>query len=270
MFATARRSCSMSTASLAKVAAAARAAPKAAAAAPKAAKAVAAEAAKPKRPARRFPLKKALLQEQYTSTILKAPAVLLVRAAGPLAENEWQTLRDDLRPHGLAVTSVSTGVFSVAAKQYSPAARQFARNLDGQNLVIYRSNKLVKENRKKAALTMTPEELEAVKPRKGSKRLPQFVEPALVQSLLDRLARAKKLQITGAVLDGNFYQLDGLQNYATLPTMDQLRGQLVGLLSAPASRLTGLLSQSQQSLVMLLGQRVKDMEAAARGDAPSA
>ncbi|KNE59987.1 hypothetical protein AMAG_05430 [Allomyces macrogynus ATCC 38327] len=136
MFATARRSLSTSTASLAKVATAT------APTAPKAAKAVAAEAAKPKRPARRFPLKKALLQEQYTSTILKAPAVLL---------------------------------------------------------------------------------------------------------------------------------LDGLQNYATLPTMDQLRGQLVGLLSAPASRLTGILSQNQQSLVMLLGQRVKDMEgAAAGGDAPLA
>ncbi|KAF8600634.1 hypothetical protein BDV93DRAFT_415152, partial [Ceratobasidium sp. AG-I] len=53
------------------------------------------------------------------------------------------------------------------------------------------------------------------------------------------------LKVIGAYVDGRVLQPAGIQNLSTLPTLDTLRAQIVGLLSAPAAQLAGVLDQAR-------------------------
>ncbi|CAE6428832.1 unnamed protein product [Rhizoctonia solani] len=54
-----------------------------------------------------------------------------------------------------------------------------------------------------------------------------------------------KLHIIGAYAEGQVFQFAAIQNLSTLPTLDTLRAQLIGLLSAPAAQLAGVLDQAR-------------------------
>jgi large subunit ribosomal protein L10 len=49
-----------------------------------------------------------------------------------------------------------------------------------------------------------------------------------------------KMQIICGVMGGTFLDAKGIQQLATLPSLDELRGKLIGLLQAPATKLAGL------------------------------
>ena len=51
----------------------------------------------------------------------------------------------------------------------------------------------------------------------------------------------EKLQIVGGGLSGTLLDAASVQALAELPSLDELRGKLMGLLNTPASRLVGLL-----------------------------
>jgi large subunit ribosomal protein L10 len=51
----------------------------------------------------------------------------------------------------------------------------------------------------------------------------------------------EKLQIKVGVLDGKLLKQADIKALATLPSLDALRGKVVGLLQAPASRMVGVL-----------------------------
>ena len=51
----------------------------------------------------------------------------------------------------------------------------------------------------------------------------------------------EKLQIVGGGLGGTLLDAASVRALAELPSLDELRGKLIGLLNAPASRLVGLL-----------------------------
>ncbi|KAI0830888.1 hypothetical protein BC628DRAFT_911011 [Trametes gibbosa] len=52
------------------------------------------------------------------------------------------------------------------------------------------------------------------------------------------------LKLLGALIEGRLFKTEGVQSVAELPTLDGLRAQLVGLLSAPASQLAMVLSEA--------------------------
>ncbi|CAE7214740.1 unnamed protein product [Rhizoctonia solani] len=54
-----------------------------------------------------------------------------------------------------------------------------------------------------------------------------------------------KLHVIGAYTEGRVFQSAAIQNLSTLPTLDTLRAQLVGLLSAPAAQIAGVLDQAR-------------------------
>ena len=58
------------------------------------------------------------------------------------------------------------------------------------------------------------------------------------------------------VLDAN-----GVKHLASLPSLDELRGKLVGLLSAPATKVAGVLQAPAGQLARVVGAK------AAQGDA---
>jgi large subunit ribosomal protein L10 len=66
------------------------------------------------------------------------------------------------------------------------------------------------------------------------------VAPAKV--LFDFSKTQAKLQLKVGVLDGKLLQQADVKALATLPSLNALRGKIVGLLQAPASRIVGVLA----------------------------
>ncbi|RPD64625.1 hypothetical protein L226DRAFT_498060 [Lentinus tigrinus ALCF2SS1-7] len=52
------------------------------------------------------------------------------------------------------------------------------------------------------------------------------------------------LKLLGAIIEGRLLMTEGVQSVAELPTLDALRAQIVGLLSAPAAQLSMVLSEA--------------------------
>ncbi|ESQ78243.1 50S ribosomal protein L10 [Asticcacaulis sp. YBE204] len=50
-----------------------------------------------------------------------------------------------------------------------------------------------------------------------------------------------KFKIVGGIMDGTVLNADGVKALATLPSLDELRGKLIGLLQAPATKVAGVL-----------------------------
>ena len=62
-----------------------------------------------------------------------------------------------------------------------------------------------------------------------------------------------KLVILGGVLNGQTLDVDGVNNLAKLPSLDELRGKLVGMLNTPATRIAGVLQAPAGQLARVIG-----------------
>ncbi len=80
---------------------------------------------------------------------------------------------------------------------------------------------------------------------------PLFRGPTAIAYANDPVAPAKvatsfaktnaKLVVIGGGIAGQLIDAEGIKALATLPSLEELRGRMIGLLSAPASRLVGVL-----------------------------
>ena len=52
------------------------------------------------------------------------------------------------------------------------------------------------------------------------------------------------LKLLGALVEGRLFRAEAVQSVADLPTLDTLRAQIVGLLSAPAAQLAMVMSEA--------------------------
>jgi len=77
----------------------------------------------------------------------------------------------------------------------------------------------------------------------------------LAKVLVDYAKEIEAFQLKGGYLDGKAIDTGEIQTLATLPSLDQLRGQLVGLLQAPASKLARLLNEPAAQLARLVAAR---------------
>ena len=62
-----------------------------------------------------------------------------------------------------------------------------------------------------------------------------------------------KLVILGGVVGGMALDANGVKALAELPSLDELRGKIVGLLQAPATKLAGLLAAPAGQLARVIG-----------------
>lgn len=53
-----------------------------------------------------------------------------------------------------------------------------------------------------------------------------------------------ELVVLGALIEGRVFGVEGVRNVASLPTLDTLRSQIVGLLSSPAVQLAAVLGEA--------------------------
>ncbi len=78
-----------------------------------------------------------------------------------------------------------------------------------------------------------------------------FTGPTAIAYSDDPVAAAKvavnfskendKLIVLGGALDSETLDADGVKALATLPSLDELRGKIIGLLNAPATKIAGVL-----------------------------
>ena len=79
-----------------------------------------------------------------------------------------------------------------------------------------------------------------------------FKGPVAIAYAKDPVAPAKvvtqyakdndKFTVVGAVLGASVLNAEGVKSLATLPSLDQLRGTLIGLIQAPATKVAGVLA----------------------------
>ena len=81
-------------------------------------------------------------------------------------------------------------------------------------------------------------------------------EVAPAQALNTFAKNNPQLQFVGAISEtGEFLDAEQVKALANLPSKEQLRGQLVGVLAAPLSGLVGVLGGNMRGLVTLLNAR---------------
>lgn len=100
---------------------------------------------------------------------------------------------------------------------------------------------------------------------------PLFTGPTAVAFSHDPVAAAKaavtfanrndKLTIVGGGLAGQTLDAAGVRALATLPSLDELRGKIIGLIQAPATKLAGLLQAPAGQLARVLAAHADKGEA---------
>lgn len=71
-----------------------------------------------------------------------------------------------------------------------------------------------------------------------------------------------KLVLLGGSVSGQLLDGEGVKALAALPSLDELRGRLVGLLNAPATRIAGVLQAPAGQLARVLSAYAETSEAA--------
>ncbi|MBT4486273.1 MAG: 50S ribosomal protein L10, partial [Rhodospirillaceae bacterium] len=71
-----------------------------------------------------------------------------------------------------------------------------------------------------------------------------------------------KLVVLGGAMGDSQLDVDGVKALASLPSLDELRGKIVGLLQAPATKLAGVVQAPASQLARVLSAQGSKEEAA--------
>lgn len=80
--------------------------------------------------------------------------------------------------------------------------------------------------------------------------------PDLMKKTVELLAKNKKLLLLGGKLDNVLLTQSDVLKVVDLPSLDQLRAQVVGVIEAPARKLLGTLEQPASELSSVLDRRI--------------
>jgi large subunit ribosomal protein L10 len=83
----------------------------------------------------------------------------------------------------------------------------------------------------------------------------------VAKALADSARTTRILAIRGGILDGNPIGEAEVQNLATLPPVDVLRGQTLGAITAPLMTVVGLISAPVRDLIGLIDARIEQLQA---------
>jgi large subunit ribosomal protein L10 len=93
----------------------------------------------------------------------------------------------------------------------------------------------------------------------------------VAKALSDAAKTTRILSIRGGILDGNPIGEADVQNLATLPPLEVLRGQVLGAITAPLMTVVGLISAPVRDLLGLIDARIEQLkEQGDTGEAPAA
>ena len=85
-------------------------------------------------------------------------------------------------------------------------------------------------------------------------------DPVAVAKAIGATARETKvLAVRGGILDGRAITADEIETLAKLPPLEQLRGQVLGAVTAPLYAIVGLFNAPLQNLVGLIDARIEQL-----------
>jgi large subunit ribosomal protein L10 len=88
----------------------------------------------------------------------------------------------------------------------------------------------------------------------GPVGLASSIDPvAAAKVVVDFAKTTDKLEIVGGSMGATALNVDGVKALATLPSLDELRGKIVGLLQAPAAKLASITQAPAAQLARVFG-----------------
>ena len=141
----------------------------------------------------------------------------------------------------------------VVATHYSGLAMQEMNDLRGGMRVAGASFKVIKNRLTRLALQGTDfESLSELK--SGPVAIAYSVDPvAAAKAAVNFSKDNDKLVILGGVFNGQSLTVDGVRNLAKLPSLDELRGKIIGMVNTPATRVAGVLQAPAGQLARVVG-----------------
>ncbi len=115
-----------------------------------------------------------------------------------------------------------------------------------------------------ATLALDGTRFEGIKPLlKGPTALAWSMDPVAVAKTAVEFARTnERLVLIGGALGTQTLDASGVRALAELPSLDELRARLVGMISTPATRIAGILQAPAGQLARVFGAYAKRDEAA--------
>ena len=84
------------------------------------------------------------------------------------------------------------------------------------------------------------------------------VAPAKVAVSFEK--KLEKFKIIGGGYNGEKIDLEKINFLATLPSIDELRGKIIGLISAPAQKIASIVKEPTEQMVRLIRAQSKNLE----------
>lgn len=84
--------------------------------------------------------------------------------------------------------------------------------------------------------------------------------PTLAKAFVDYAKKEDKFIIKGGIFDNKMLTAADVEALASMPSLDQLRGQIIGLISAPAQGIVSAVANSVRQVINVLDAYVKQEE----------
>ena len=112
-------------------------------------------------------------------------------------------------------------------------------------------------------------EIDGIRPLlKGPIALAWSTDPVAVAKTAVEFARTNdKFVLVGGALGAQTLNADGVKALAELPSLDELRGRLLGMIQTPATRIAGILQAPAGQLARVFGAFARKDEEAAEAEA---
>lgn len=214
------------------------------------------------KPNRVYTKSKRDLFSQYTELLTTSPLVVFFRPTY-LTPGQYNAFRAEVKALSpsedeplLKITHLRTNLLPPLFRTLSLPSSLLQPEMTGELAVLTMSKPEVDPPLMKSFLKVLDKHVKQLKNVQLEKRkyLPKSAAPLAPPEA--------QLKVVSAILEGRKELSESeTVEFASLPGLDGLRGQIVGLLEAQARSLIGILGQaSGAELSMVLGQRVKDLE----------
>lgn len=80
-----------------------------------------------------------------------------------------------------------------------------------------------------------------------------------MKAVLKIFKNSPKIELLGGKIDNTLMNIQQIEQYTKLPSLEQLQGQLIQLLTSPSQQLTRLLQTNQSNLSISLEQYTKQL-----------
>ena len=86
--------------------------------------------------------------------------------------------------------------------------------------------------------------------------------PTLAKAMVKFAESADALVLKGGIFSGRVLSVDEVEALAKMPSLDQLRGQLIGIINAPAQNIVSVVTNGVRQVINVIDAYAKSEEAA--------